>query len=361
MSPGTMTSFSFGSSGGGIPPTPCIPGMPSGGGGGTCGFGTKGQPLVAKASFIITSVLSTSPTMVTLPSGSDGKWSILMSAPLRNLISLMVSPPLPMSARICTPSIRMILKRAGSKPGGVGRPSSLRSLSQSGRADGSPISSHLDFFFFLSSPSSGAEPGGGGSFGETGGSASFGIDSGEMAERCGRRLGELEPSFLPPLSFSLSRSRSRSLTLRLARLLLLLLRRPPRFLLRRRLRRLRRLRLRRPLSLLSLDRLPRSRDFSRFRFIRPKRSRLPLRRSRLLDRLRLLLRLRSFSSFSLFESFGSFGFGSAGASFLAVSSASSNKSATSSSAIDVASAWHGTRTARRRRRGPTQWPQPPRK
>ena len=86
---------------------------------------------------------------------SEGKWSILISAPLRNLISskqrpaylckqarcilkgiarrstvvlhsaflkqscqksLIVSPPLPISARIWTPSMRMILNRDGSMP-----------------------------------------------------------------------------------------------------------------------------------------------------------------------------------------------------------------------------------------------------
>mmetsp|Transcript_770 Transcript_770/g.2491 ORF Transcript_770/g.2491 Transcript_770/m.2491 type:complete len:263 (-) Transcript_770:326-1114(-) len=100
------------------------------------GLGTpSGQPLVAKASLIICSVFSTSPTMVTVPSGSWGKWSILMSAPLRLRMSRIVSPPLPMSARICTPSIFMTLKFSGATPGGglgFWSPLGTRSCSQSG-------------------------------------------------------------------------------------------------------------------------------------------------------------------------------------------------------------------------------------
>mmetsp|Transcript_32611 Transcript_32611/g.93517 ORF Transcript_32611/g.93517 Transcript_32611/m.93517 type:complete len:366 (-) Transcript_32611:1162-2259(-) len=124
----------------GWPPPPC------GGIGGRaampCCWGRatpSGQPFCAKASLIICSVFSTSPTMVTLPQTSDGKWSIFTSAPLLWRISWTVSPPLPMSARICMPSILTTLNLDASTPGGgFGSALGMRSCSQSGTFPGSP-------------------------------------------------------------------------------------------------------------------------------------------------------------------------------------------------------------------------------
>mmetsp|Transcript_39520 Transcript_39520/g.102306 ORF Transcript_39520/g.102306 Transcript_39520/m.102306 type:complete len:208 (+) Transcript_39520:35-658(+) len=121
----------------GLPAMPGL-GMPS------------GMPLPTRASLIIASVFSTSPTIVTVPSGSCGWWSILTSAPLLTRMSLIVSPPLPMRARIWMPSILRILNLSEDMPGGgCGSFFSLgiRSDSQSGTPAG-PSWSHFDFFFF---------------------------------------------------------------------------------------------------------------------------------------------------------------------------------------------------------------------
>jgi len=146
---GTCISFSSGTS------TDC-PGAPGGRGGAPSGRGPdNGQPLLDRASRIIFSVFSTSPTIVTVPSRSCGRWSILTSAPLRCRISRMVSPPLPISARICTPSIRSTLKFSGAMPGGGFGPSwETRSCNQSGTSLGNlggPSSSHFVLRLLLSS------------------------------------------------------------------------------------------------------------------------------------------------------------------------------------------------------------------
>ena len=44
------------------------------------------------------------------------KHDLVANPPIPSFLALMVSPPFPINARICTPSMRMILKRAGSIP-----------------------------------------------------------------------------------------------------------------------------------------------------------------------------------------------------------------------------------------------------
>lgn len=62
-------------------------GKPPGGGGGRGGVPPSGQPLAAKASWIMASTLAKSPISVTVPMGSETWWSILTSAPLLARIS----------------------------------------------------------------------------------------------------------------------------------------------------------------------------------------------------------------------------------------------------------------------------------
>mmetsp|Transcript_20959 Transcript_20959/g.54914 ORF Transcript_20959/g.54914 Transcript_20959/m.54914 type:complete len:325 (+) Transcript_20959:694-1668(+) len=141
----------------GIPGMPGMPGSPGAPRGGT-GM-PRGQPLAAKASVIICSVFSTSPTNETLPCWSFRPHSILMSAPLRWRMSWTVSPPLPISARICTAAIFSTLNLDGSTPGGgPGSALGMRSCSQSGTPDFGPSSSHIDFLLRLPPPASPSAP-----------------------------------------------------------------------------------------------------------------------------------------------------------------------------------------------------------
>mmetsp|Transcript_81959 Transcript_81959/g.230701 ORF Transcript_81959/g.230701 Transcript_81959/m.230701 type:complete len:250 (+) Transcript_81959:1007-1756(+) len=153
--------------GGAGPPPGCIGIIiPCCGGGGL--GAPMGQPFKTRHSLIRTSVLSMSPTMVTVPTGSWGTWSILMSAPLLARMSLIVSPPLPMSARTWRPSSFRTLNLDGCTPGGGLGPAAAtltRSCSQSGTSLfgfsatlPSASRSHFDRFrsAFASPPSPGA-------------------------------------------------------------------------------------------------------------------------------------------------------------------------------------------------------------
>mmetsp|Transcript_74159 Transcript_74159/g.229224 ORF Transcript_74159/g.229224 Transcript_74159/m.229224 type:complete len:389 (-) Transcript_74159:664-1830(-) len=207
---GTALDCAPGGSGGGRPPAAGMPasaGVPAGracipapgragppGSAGCRGGPPMGHPFWARVSLIICSVFSTSPTIVTLPKASEGRWSILTSAPLRWRMSWMVSPPLPMSARIWIPSNLSTLNLEGSTPGGgLGSARGIRSWSQSGTLPGSPSWSHLDFFLFVASPADPLSPDDGGSAGNGAKlpPARMGMDSGEMARLCAAPLRRL--------------------------------------------------------------------------------------------------------------------------------------------------------------------------
>lgn len=68
-------------------------------------------------------IQSTSPIIPSFSFQLHPQHDLVANPPVPSIpsfLALMVSPPFPINARICTPSMRMILKRAGSIPSQVG-------------------------------------------------------------------------------------------------------------------------------------------------------------------------------------------------------------------------------------------------